>query len=114
MAALFLASGDAHHATALQPRDLAGNLTHTAGRSRHDRRFTRPRLALQDHAGIGGEAEHPENAYSVADLAAFGIKLARDHVAGSGDAFPHQAVLGPTVGVKYEITRREAVDPAFH
>jgi len=37
-----------------------------------------------------------------------------DHVAGPRDAFPHQAVLGPAVGVEYEISRRKAVDPAFH
>ena len=48
------------------------------------------------------------------DLAAGRVKLAGDHVAGPGDAFPHQAVFGPAVGVDYKIPCREAVDPAFH
>src|ERR1700675_782939 len=111
--ALLLAPGDAHHATALQSRDLPGNLTHAAGRRRHDRRLTGLRLALQDHARIGGESKHSENAHGVADLAAGRIELAGNHVARPGDAFPHKAVLGPAVGVEHEIPGGEAFDPAF-
>ena len=88
--ALLLAPGDAHHATALQSRELPGDLTHAAGRRRNDRRVTGLRLALQDHAGIGGQSKHSENAHGVADFAAGRIELAGDHIARPGNAFPHQ------------------------
>src|SRR4029077_5404805 len=84
------------------------------GRRRHDRRLTRLRLALQDHAGIGSETQHAEYPHGVADLATGRVEVAGDHVTGPGDTFSHQAVLGPAIGVEYKIPRCEAVDQTFH
>jgi hypothetical protein len=46
IAALLRAPGDAHHAAALQPRDLTGNLPNTAGRRRDHDGLARLRFTL--------------------------------------------------------------------
>src|SRR6185295_747277 len=54
------AAGDAHHAAALQARDLADRLPDRAGRARDHHRVARLRLAHLQQTEVGGHAGHAE------------------------------------------------------
>ena len=70
--------------------------------------------ALQDHAGVGGQAQHPQHADGLGNPPHGRVELARDHVAGTRDALAHQAVIRPAVGVEDEVAGGQALDVALH
>ncbi|MND51640.1 hypothetical protein D3C80_426320 [compost metagenome] len=60
VAALVRAAGDAHHAAALDPRDLSGNAAHRAGGTGNDHGFPGLWLAHVEQGEVGGHAGHAQ------------------------------------------------------